>query len=131
MGKLSKEEAARFGGARWMVDYIKEHGIEAAEKELEMRGIRHMPLGLNKTDVKKFEEYEKKNTLSTVLIMSCMVLRDEFEFGTKRMNQFIRGFNRRTECILDDFVQWKDFKKLIEEETGIELPLPDEFMEGE
>lgn len=131
MGKLSKEEAARYSGANWLIEYAKKNGLEAAEKELEMRGIRHMPLGLNKTDVKKFEEYEKKNTLSTVLIMSCMVLRDEFEFGTKRMNQFIKGFNRRTECILDDFVQWKDFKKLIEEETGIELPLPEEFMEGE
>ena len=80
MGKLSKEEVARFGGARWMVDYIKEHGIEEAEKELEQRGIRRMPLGVNKTDLKKFEDYEKKNTMATVLIMSCVALRDEFEF---------------------------------------------------
>lgn len=129
MGKLSKEEAARFGGARWMLDYIKEHGIEEAEKDLERRGIRRMPLGVNRTDLKKFEEYEKRNTMATVLLMSVMTLRDEFEFGTKRINTFINGFNRRTECIVDDFVHWKDYQKLIQEETGILIPLPEIFME--
>ena len=131
MSKMSKEEIARFQGAAWALRMVEKDGLEATQKELDLRGIRHLPLACQKKDIREFEHYEKKNTLATVLLMSCMTLRDEFEFGTQRMNRFIEGFNKRTECIVDDFVHWKDFQKTIQEETGVYIPLPDEFMEGE
>ena len=89
MSKLSKEETARFSGAAWMLNYAKEHGIEAAEQELDRRGIRHMPLAVNKSDLQKFSDREKNNTIATMLLMTCATLHDEYGFGFDRMNRFI------------------------------------------
>lgn len=127
MGKLSKEEAARYGGAVWMVEYIKKNGIEAAEKELEIRGARNIPLGVNKTDLHKFEVEEKKNTIATILLMTCATLHDEYGFGYDRMNRFIDRFNMKTECIVDNYVDWTDIQQTIQEETGLLIPLPQAF----
>ena len=129
MSKLSKEELARFSGAEWMVRYVKENGLEAAEKELEMRGVRHIPLSVKEQDLKNFSEREKRNTIATVLMMSAMVLRDEFGFGRDRMNKFIERFNTKTSCLVEGYVYWKDMQQTIAEETGILIPLPDEFLE--
>ena len=104
MSKLSKEELARFSGAEWMVRYVKENGLEAAEKELEMRGVRHIPLSVKEQDLKNFSEREKRNTIATVLMMSAMVLRDEFGFGRNRMNKFIDRFNKKTSCLVEGYV---------------------------
>lgn len=129
MGKLSKEELARFSGAEWMVRYIKEKGIEAAEKELEMRGIRGIPLAVKEGDLVRFSTREKKNTIATMILMACMTLRDEFGFGFDRMNRFIDRFNKKTECLVGKYVSWKDIQETIKEETGLLIPLPDEFLE--
>ena len=129
MGKLSKEELARFSGAEWMVRYVKEKGLEAAEKELEMRGVRQIPLSVKEQDLKNFSEREKRNTIATVLMMSAMVLRDEFGFGRDRMNKFIDRFNKKTSCLVEGYVYWKDMQQTIAEETGIFIPLPDEFLD--
>ena len=129
MSKLSKEELARFSGAEWMVRYVKEHGLEEAEKELERRGVRHIPLGVKEQDLKNFSEREKRNTIATVLMMSAMVLRDEFGFGRDRMNKFIDRFNKKTSCLVEGYVYWKDMQQTIAEETGIFIPLPDEFLD--
>ena len=129
MSKLSKEELARFSGAEWMVRYVKEHGLEAAEKELEKRGVRHIPLSVKEQDLKNFSEREKRNTIATVLMMSAMVLRDEFGFGRDRMNKFIDRFNKKTSCLVEGYVYWKDMQQTIAEETGIFIPLPDEILD--
>lgn len=128
MSKLSKEELARFQGAAWALRMVEEKGLEAAQKDLDQRGIRHLPLACQKKDIRAFEEYEKKNTLATVLMMTCMTLRDEYGFGFDRMNRFIRRFNTKTECLVDGYVNWKELQETIREETGILIPLPDEFM---
>jgi hypothetical protein len=128
MGKLSKEEMARFQGAAWALRMVEEKGLEATQKALEQRGIRHLPLACNKQDIRKFEEYEKKNTLATVLMMTCMTLRDEYGFGFDRMTRFIKRFNYKTACLVDGYVHWKELQETIKEETGILIPLPDEFM---
>ena len=130
MGKLSKEEVARYSGANWMIDYTKKYGLEAAEQELQKRGARQIPLALNRPDLERFEEYTKKNTIATVLMMAVMTLRDEFGFGTERINRFIDRFNSKTNCLCEGYVYWKDMQETIKEETGILIPLPDEFMEG-
>ena len=129
MSKLSKEELARFSGAEWMVRYVKENGLEEAEKELERRGVRHIPLGVKEQDLKNFSEREKRNTIATVLMMSAMVLRDEFGFGRDRMNKFIDRFNKKTSCLVEGYVYWKDMQQTFAEETGIFIPLPDEFLD--
>ena len=128
MGKLSKEELARFQGAAWAIRMVEEKGLEAAQKDLEQRGIRRLPLACNKKDIRNFELYEKKNTLATVLMMACMTLHDEYGFGFDRINRFINRFNSKTECLVEGYVNWKDMQETIKQESGLLIPLPDEFM---
>lgn len=127
MGKLSKEEVARYSGANWLIEYAKKNGLEAAEKELKMRGARNIPLGVNKTDLHKFETEEKRNTIATILLMACATLHDEYGFGFDRMNRFIDRFNTKTECLVDNYVDWEDIQQTIKEETGLFIPLPQAF----
>lgn len=127
MSRLSKEETARFSGAEWALRLCEEKGIEGCRKELEGRGLLGMPLRAKKSDVKEYVMYTKDTTLATVLMMACMVLHDEFDFGTVRLNRFIDRFQLKAECLTDDYVDWPDIQKTLEEETGIRLPLPDEF----
>lgn len=52
-----------------------------------------------------------------------MTLKDEFGFGTKRINQFIKRFNDKTECLVDGYTTWAEQIQAIKEENGIELEI--------
>ena len=127
MSKLSKEELARFGGANWMLEYAKEHGLDEAEKELERRGIRNMPLKLKDSDVGVFVNTERINILNCFVVITLGILMDEFEFTDMECRRFADRFNFRASCILEDYVGWRDLRDSIEAELGIRIPLPDEL----
>lgn len=61
-------------------------------------------------------------------MMACMTLHDEYGFGFDRMNRFINRFNSKTECLVEGYVNWKDMQETIKQESGLLIPLPDEFM---
>lgn len=126
MSRLSKEEVARYSGANWILEKVKEVGIEEAEKDLERRGIRGIPLILKDSDIHKFEETEKINTIKCMLLISIYCMHDEFGFGESELNRFIEKFNKRGECIIEKYVSWKDIQQTMAEETGIKIVLPED-----
>ncbi len=122
MARIDKKmHEYRMSGARWMLDYIKEHGIEAAEKELKVRGAVFLPMEISTKQLDDMVDRVKMNTLDTVLILSAVTLRDAFDFGETRIQRFIDKFNEKTECLVDDYCTWEDNIKMLEEETGIHL----------
>lgn len=127
MSRLSKEELARYEGANWILDKIKAEGIEAAEKDLEMRGIRNIPLKVKHSDLHKFEVSEKANTIKSMLLISIYCIHDAYGFEEKELNEFINLFNKRAECLVDKWVSWKDIQQTMAEETGILIPMPDGY----
>lgn len=131
MGKLSKEELARFSGANWLLEFAKNNGLDEAEKEVERRGIRNMPLKLKDSDVDVFVNNERENILNCFVVITLGILKDEFEFTDMECKRFADRFNFRASCILEDYVGWKDLRDTIEAELGIRIPLPDELEEGE
>lgn len=128
MGKLSKEEVARFSGADWALRIAEAEGVEGLRKELERRNILQIPLKASKADVEEAVNKIKQNVMATVLLMSCSALRDEFGFGYTRMNRFLERYTLKAKCLVDKYVYWKDLYQTILDETGIEIKLPDEFM---
>lgn len=127
MSKLSKEELARYQGANWILDKIKAVGIEEAEKDLINRGARNIPLAVKDSDLHKFEQSEKSNTIKSMLLFSIYCMYDEFGFDTDQINKFIARFNGRAECLVKGYVNWKDIQQTMAEETGIFIPMPDGF----
>ena len=130
MGRLSKEELARFSGANWLLEFAKNNGLDEAEKEVERRGIRNMPLKLKDSDVDVFVDNERKNILNCFVVITLGILKDEFDFENSDCKRFSERFNLRASCILEDYVSWKDLRDSIEAELGIRIPLPDELEEG-
>lgn len=127
MSKLSKEELARYQGANWILDKIKAVGIEEAEKNLIMRGARNIPLSVKDSDLRKFEQTEKANTIKSMLLISIYCIHDAYDFDEKEINEFINLFNSRAESLVKNYVSWKDIQQTMAEETGIFIPMPDGF----
>lgn len=125
MARLSKEEIARFEGMNYALELVEKHGYEAARKELTECGLMGRPLGVKKTDADAFVNTAKESILKTVTLLSAVTLRDEFDFGTVRLNRFIERFNEKTECLLCNVVSWSEMAETMKEETGIDFPLPD------
>lgn len=127
MSKLSKEELARYQGANWILDKVKEVGIDEAEKNLIMRGARNIPLSVKDSDLRKFEQTEKANTIKSMLLISIYCIHDAYDFDEKEINEFIKLFNSRAESLVKNYVSWKDIQQTMAEETGIFIPMPDGF----
>ena len=65
----------------------------------------------------------KNMTFDTMLAMSLMVLRDEFDFGKKRLERFKDGFAQKATSLTDDYCTWLDIIDTIKDETGIDLEI--------
>lgn len=118
-----KLHEARMAGAIWIMKLIEDKGIDEARKELATRRAMFVPLEISQQQLDETVYKIKMNTIDCVLIMSCMVLRDEFGFGKKRIKQFFDRFNLKTECLCDGNVVWDDFIEALKEETGIEFSI--------
>ena len=125
MGKISKEEAARFSGADWMLRFVEENGVDAARKELERRGVRQIPLKINKDDVNNFYQNERNNIMMCTLILAASTLHDEFGFSTERLKRFVDRFNLKATCIAEDYISWEELQEIIHEKTGVYIVLPE------
>lgn len=113
----------RMSGAKWMLDFIKENGIEQAEQELKVRGAVFLPMEISTKQLDDMVERVKMNTLDTVLILSTATLRDEFKFGKSRLQRFIDRLNDKADSLMNDYCTWEDNIKMLEEECDIHLSI--------
>ncbi|MBO7336435.1 MAG: hypothetical protein J6U42_05805 [Lachnospiraceae bacterium] len=127
MPKLSKEELARYSGAWWTLSLVDSLGREGAEKYLDERGIKGIPLAAKQSDLDKFCEEEKANTIATIMMMAAVTLRDEYDMDAEQIDRFIKRFNTKTECLLGQYVNWEELRDGLAEETGIKITLPEVF----
>lgn len=121
MAKLDKEEQARSDGMPYALRIARERGIEGLEEEIKFRNATFLPIAVPRAACDEAIARIKYNTIDTMLVLSAVTLRDEFEFGKKRINQFIERFNLKTECLCDDYVSWDDLIQQLREECGIEV----------
>ena len=103
-----KLHEARMAGAAWLMNVIKTQGMEAAEKELKVRGAMIVPLEVNQKQLTEAVYKIKLNTIDCNLIISCMVLRDEFDVGQKRLERFCERFNLKTDALCDEEIIWDE-----------------------
>lgn len=108
-------------GLLMALEIVKNEGVEALEKEIKFRNVTGIRTALAKKDINRATIKIKEQTVDTVTILSVATLHDEFGFGTQRCDRFIKRFNKKAECIMDDMASWNDYIKTIKEELGIEL----------
>ena len=100
---------------------VEKDGLAGLEEEIRYRNITGIHTGLARKELEKATTRIKEMTLDTFTVLSVAVLRDEFEFGRKRISRFIERMNLKAECLVDDMVTWKDFTDDIRQDLGIDL----------
>lgn len=119
--KMADYSKGRNDGLALALKIVKEGGIEALEQEVKFRGVTNIHTGLAQKDLNLALEPIKQMTLDTVLALSLLTLRDEFDMGRVRMERFMKRFSDKAGCIMGDFSSWQDIVATIQKETGIEI----------
>ncbi len=119
--KINDYMTGREDGLLMALDIVKKDGVEALEKEIQFRNVTGIRMPLAKKDLDKATIKIKEQLLDTVTVLAVATLHDEFEFGGKRCQRFIKRFNTKAECLVDDMASWDDYIQMIREELGIEM----------
>lgn len=119
----SKEEKWRREGMAYALRVAKEQGIDYLERDLKLRGATQCPIGVPKGTIDDCVKRIKECTLDTVLILALVTLHDEFGFGEKRCQQFMKRFDSKTECLCGDFADWKDMQQILADECNIHIEI--------
>jgi hypothetical protein len=101
----------------------KDKGIEELEKEVRFRNRTGVSLNLTRQEIAAGSDKIKNMTFDTMLAMSLMTLRDEFDFGKKRLERFKDRFTEKAASLAEDYCTWLDIVDALKEETGIELEI--------
>lgn len=100
-----------------------EKGLEELQRVTRQRNLAGLRTLIDPKDLDKDLINIKMQILDTVLIMSLIVLKDEFDFGSKRLDRFKKRFNDKTECLESGNVTWVDMIEQIQQENDIKLQL--------
>lgn len=128
MGKISKEELARLSGFQAALEIAEKQGVEELRRQVEFRCKTKIPVKLDMEDVKGALMEIQDGIFSTVLLMSAFVLREEFGFGQKRIEQYSKKFKENTEQLNNGDLNWADIKAGMEEEIGYTCNLDEYFL---
>lgn len=61
--------------------------------------------------------------MDTVLIVVACTLQDEFGFGKKRIDRFIKRFNLKAAVLDEGYATWDDFKEQLVSELNLHLTI--------
>ena len=120
MSSLKKDEQLRREGMSYALRVAKKNGVEGLENELHRRNASEVPLRITKAQMQQYSESVKENVVNHILLLSLVTLRDEFEFGARRLKQFQERFTDKASCIAGDWTTWEEQVKVLAEEVGIE-----------
>lgn len=131
MAKMNKELMARLEGMQYAYDFAKKNGLDALEEEIKFRCNTKLPYTTNRQQVMEFQEMIKQRMLSTVALMSVLILREEFGFGSQRLKRFSDKFKDNTEQLMSGDLTWRDTYEAMVEEVGFGISIEDEVLDME
>lgn len=102
---------------------VKEKGLEELQRVTRQRNLAGLRTLIDPRELDQDFRDATLQILDTVLIMSLIVLKDEFDFGTKRLDRFKKRFNDKTEYLETGNVTWIDMIEQVREENNIKLDL--------
>ena len=120
---MKKEERLRREGLAFAVRYLKDHTAKELEEEARRRGAWDIPLAIPDSVLDDYSRRVKEMAVDTMLIMSEVVLHDEFGFGEKRLKQFEQRFMDKVDCLQGGFTTWADQAKILADECGLKYEI--------
>jgi hypothetical protein len=114
-------QAGRARGLELALDIVKKDGIEALEKEVQIRGRTgiNSPVSLKDLTVALPPLRRLIQEAYTVLVIET--LHTELGFGPKRVDKFMERFYLKQECLVDGVVEWQDYIDAMYDEMGIQV----------
>lgn len=114
-------QAGRAQGLELALRIVKADGIEALEKEVQVRGRTGInpPISLKDFTVGLPPIRRLIQEAYTVLVIET--LHTELGFGPKRVNKFMERFYLKQECLVDGVVEWQDYIDAMYDELGIQV----------
>lgn len=128
MARQSKEEQARISGLQRGLEIAEKEGIEGLREEVNFRCKTKIPLAWDRKDLGDAMQEIQDNMLSTIMLMSVFVLRDEFGFGKERVKRFTDKYIENSKQLLSKDLNWADVKEVMEQEIGFKCELDDYFI---
>lgn len=128
MAKINKEALARLEGMKYAYNYARKFGLDELEKDIKFRGATNLPYSVDRRQVINFQEETKERILSTVMLMSVLILREEFGYGRKRIEKFSEKFKENTEQLQSGDLTWKDTYEAMVEEVGFSLGIDEDIL---
>ena len=123
MGKLDEYASGRADGLQMALKLVEADGMDALREEIRFRNITGINTVMCKKKTEKASIKIKEMTCDTILALTVLTLHDEFDFGKIRCERFIKRFNQKAECLMDDMMKWQDVIDTVREEMGIDLSI--------
>lgn len=121
MNKKTEYACGRDDGLLKALEIVRDGGVEALEKEIRFRGITGIHTSLSTKELDKATEKIKEITFETVQISCISILHDEFGFGKKRCQQFMKAFDKLDAYLVQGWVYWIDLIESIRKDIGFEM----------
>lgn len=95
MGKSNykRQMQDRVSGMIYALAYIKKHGLDAFEKELDFRGITYLQMEISTEKCNEIMEGVFTKIYNAYNVAVYKVLHDAFGFGKDRLHRFTEEFN--------------------------------------
>lgn len=119
MAKISKEQQWRMEGYVQGFRFAKEHGLDALEKDIRLRGFLSIPIQITKKEVDNFILQISENLTHTMRTVMLWTLHEELGFRKKRLQRINKSFDKRTDAIFDFDSMGNHYVKI--EDYAIEL----------
>lgn len=121
MAKLSKIEQARFDGFNRACEIARKDGVEALLAEQKRRGCTGISVALDSESQRHIAEHIGGNAIWLAVNVMCLVLRDQFGFGRKRIQKALTEYAEVTDSIDLNLLNYEDINTVIKQETGVDF----------
>lgn len=123
MGRMSKEEMARYEGMVYALRIARKDGIEGLEEEIKKRGISGISLNVSHKELEKATTNMRNMMFDTFTCFTVGILHDCYGFGQKRAREFVKHFNEGSQLLMDGTLSWQQVIENTEEALGMKLQL--------
>lgn len=113
--------AGRARGMEMALEIAKRDGIEALEKEVQVRGRTGINSPVSYKDLTVAVPPLRRLIQEAYTVLVIETLHTELGFGPKRVNKFMERFYLKQECLVDGVVEWQDYIDAMYDELGIHV----------
>lgn len=125
MSKQTDYQNGRMDGLLLALKIVKDGGVEALEKECQLRGAWKIHTNLAMKELDKATEPMKDILYDTILIASLSALHDTFGFGRIRCQRYMDSFHKLIQYLKNGWLYWYDLIEELKERLNLELEFPE------